>query len=454
MGKYFGTDGIRGIANSELDALLAYRVGQAAGTVLQRRNGQKRSLFLIGKDTRISSDLLESGLVAGLCSTGAEVMLLGVTPTPAVAYLTREYGADAGVVISASHNPFEYNGIKIFNSKGYKLSDELEGQIEAILDSGEQVEQPTGGMIGRVRHTEGGAAEKYIEYLCGTVDGGLDGLKVAVDCANGAAGITAGRLFGRLGAQADIKFADADGININAGCGSTHLESLSSRVRNGNFDLGIAFDGDADRCLAVDENGNEIDGDRIMAVCADALKNKGELSDNTIVATVLSNLGLHAYAHQRGMKVEQSNVGDRYVLEKMLEGGYDIGGEQSGHIIFRKYATTGDGQLTAIQFMQVLKNSGKKCSELVGEMPKFPQIMINCAVPNRFKKEMLEDGEVKGAISKAESMFSTEGRVLVRPSGTEALIRVMAEGQEEQVVALAARTVAEMIEKRAAALQK
>lgn len=446
LGKYFGTDGVRGVANVELDAMLAFRIGAAAAYTLQRehRRGGKAKL-LIGKDTRISSDMLESALVAGICSVGADVELLGIIPTPAVAYLTIRHKADAGIVISASHNSYEYNGIKIFAGSGYKLSDELEAQIEALIDDFDAVPKASHEKLGRVLPHKIDPVVEYTDHLAGTIPGDLSGLRVAVDCANGASSTTISRLLRQVECRSDIRFREPDGININDGCGSTHLENLKARVRSGDYDLGIAFDGDADRCLIVDEMGNELDGDRIMAVCAARMQQEGKLRGGAFVATVLSNMGLHAYAKQKHMRIECSNVGDRYVLEKMLENGYILGGEQSGHVIFLEYATTGDGQLTALQFMRILKESGRKCSEIAAEVISWPQVMINVPVPNGDKYSIAERPEVAEAIAAAEAKLG-EGRILVRPSGTEALVRVMAEGRDADLVNGAAKDIASVIE--------
>ncbi len=446
MGKYFGTDGVRGVANIELDAMLAFKIGAAAAHLLaQERKTAGKAKLLIGKDTRISSDMLENALVAGICSVGADVELLGVIPTPAIAYLTMKHKADAGIVISASHNSFEYNGIKIFAGSGYKLSDALEAQIEALIDAPEQLPKVSHEQMGCVVKSAIDPVVEYTDHLSETISGDLSGLRVAVDCANGAASTTIVRLLRQLECSAEIRFYEPDGININHGCGSTHLGDLKERVRNGQFDLGVAFDGDADRCLIVDENGEELDGDRIMAVCASRMKQQGKLRGNAFVATVMSNMGLHAYARAQEMDIICANVGDRYVLEQMLQGGYILGGEQSGHVIFLEYASTGDGQLTAVQFMSILKNSGKKCSALAAEVVPFPQTMINVTVPNDQKKTIAQHPEVQKVIAQAEAALG-EGRILVRPSGTEALVRVMVEAKDVQLVDDMAKMVAKVIE--------
>ncbi len=444
MGKYFGTDGIRGIANEELDASLAFRVGRAAAYVLTKHT-EKRAKFLIGKDTRISSDMLEAALTAGLCSAGADVQLLGVIPTPAVAYLTIKHQADAGIVISASHNPFEHNGIKIFSGAGYKLSDALEEEIETYIDKSQEIPNAVCDKIGRVLDNAIDPVTEYVAHLAGTIEGDLSGMRVAVDCANGASSRTVRKLFDSLGVAAEFAFTEYNGININDGCGSTHLEDLCRRVKEGTYDLGIAFDGDADRCLVVDDRGEVLDGDRIMAVCATGMQQQGRLKNQAFVATVLSNMGLHEYARNHGFGIECANVGDRYVLEKMLSGGYVLGGEQSGHIIFREFATTGDGELTAVQFMKLLRDSGKKASELAEMVQPYPQVMLNVPVPNALKGSLSQRPAVRAAIENAERDLG-DGRILVRPSGTEALVRVMVEGKNEQSVKSAAEYVAKVIE--------
>ena len=358
MGKLFGTDGIRGVVNAGLDADLAYKVGLAAAQVLaaEKKPGEGKPLVTIGKDTRISGDLLKGSLIAGLCTAGADVLDLGTLPTPGVAWVTVDEGADAGIVISASHNPFEHNGIKIFNGQGYKLSDELEEKIEDVVLFGHNnVPRKTGGDIGKVSYAAEKAALDYIDHLESTITSDLAGLRILVDCANGASYTTAARLFDRFPKlQTDVINADPDGVNINDQCGSTHIDSLAAMVKAGRYDIGIAFDGDADRCLAVDELGNLIDGDQIMAACGLDRKERGVLPGDTVVATVMSNLGLHVFAREHGLKLEITDVGDRNVLERMLEQGYVLGGEQSGHMIFTDYATTGDGQLTALQVLSLL----------------------------------------------------------------------------------------------------
>ena len=449
MGKLFGTDGIRGVVNAGLDAELAYKVGLAAAMVLTQERGAGRPVVAIGKDTRISSDLLEGALIAGLCSAGADVLHLGVIPTPAVAWITVDRRADAGIVISASHNPFEHNGIKIFNGRGFKLSDELEGRIEEIVLSGAQVARKTHGDIGRVSYADQKERQDYIDFLASTVSADLSGLRILADCANGAASSTAAALFDRFPSlHTDVINADPDGVNINAQCGSTHLGSLKDMVRAGGYDLGVAFDGDADRCLMVDETGEEIDGDQVIAACGLALKEAGKLPGDALVATVMSNLGLHVFAKEHGIQIFCTDVGDRNVLEKLDACGYALGGEQSGHTIFRSYATTGDGQLTALQFLQLLHQSGKKASELVAGCKRYPQVLINVPVADKAKKtEIMESRALKDAVAEYEARLAGEGRVLVRPSGTEALVRVMVEAKAGSTAQSCAEELVEIIKK-------
>ena len=449
MGKLFGTDGIRGVVNAGLDADLAYKVGLAAATVLAKDKAPgEKPLVTIGKDTRISGDLLKGSLIAGLCTAGADVLDLGTLPTPGVAWVTVDEGADAGIVISASHNPFEHNGIKIFNGQGFKLSDELEEKIEDIVLFGHNnVPRKTGGEIGKVSYVAPKASEDYIDHLESTIDSTLGGLRILVDCANGAASATAARLFDRFSKlRTDVINADPDGVNINDRCGSTHMDGLAAMVKAGGYDMGIAFDGDADRCLAVDELGNLIDGDQIMAACGLDLKGKGKLPGDTVVATVMSNLGLHVYAREHGMALECTDVGDRNVLERMLEKGYAIGGEQSGHMIFLEHATTGDGELTALQMLALLKESGKKASEVFGGCPRYPQVLINVpVVDNEAKKAAMANPLLAQAVQREEDGLKGEGRVLIRPSGTEALMRVMVEAKSEEQANAVARRLADLV---------
>ena len=446
MGRRFGTDGIRGVANVDLTADLAFKVGQCGAYVLTR-NTSKRPRILIGKDTRKSGDMLEAALVAGMCSVGAKVIPLGVIPTPAVAYLTRKYKADAGVVISASHNPCEYNGIKFFNSEGYKLSDAVEDEIEAYIDGLKEMEPlPTHGDVGYMSANHN-AVEDYVAFACSTVDCDLKGMKIAIDCANGASYETAFKALNKLGANVEAIHNTPDGVNINAKCGSTHMESLQAYVTSIGADVGLAFDGDADRMLAVDENGNIIDGDQIMAVCANQMLKENRLAKNTLVATVMSNLGLFIAGEKLGINIPRTKVGDRYVLEEMLDKGYVLGGEQSGHVIFLEHNTTGDGLVSALQFLSVLKKTGMKASEAASIVEVLPQVLVNAAVKTENKNRYLEVPEIAEECKKLEEEFAGEGRVLIRPSGTEPLVRVMIEGKDRELIKQKATKLAELIEK-------
>jgi len=447
MGRLFGTDGARGVANSELTCELALKIGRAAAMVLTEGSG-RRPKVMIGMDTRASSDMLDSAISAGLCSVGADVLLLGVVPTPAIAFLVKKYGYDAGIMISASHNPCEYNGIKIFKSDGYKLPDALEERIEEIILD-ETVPPPVklGGDVGRI-YTSETAMTDYIDHLASAIDLRLDGLKIAADCANGSASVTAPELFRRLGADCRIISGAPDGVNINARCGSTDLKALQKYVVDNGLMAGLAFDGDADRLLAVDENGEVVDGDKIMAICALGLKERGKLYENTLVATVMSNMGLFKFCEENGIACETTKVGDRYVLERMVEKGYRLGGEQSGHVIFLEYATTGDGQLTGIKLLRVMKSTGKPLSELAACMEVFPQVMINVKVSNMGKVRFFADEEIKKAIQEAEEELHGSGRVLVRVSGTEPLVRVMLEGKDKELITKLGEEIAEVVRER------
>ena len=443
MSRMFGTDGVRGIANTELTADLAYALGRAGAFVLTE--GTHKPKILVAKDTRISGDMLEAALVAGILSVGAEAVILGVVPTPAVAHLTRKYNADAGVMISASHNPVEYNGIKFFDGRGYKLSDELEDQIQAVIEGNfEGVPSPVGGAVGR-SYTEETALREYIDYAMSTIKTDLKGLRVALDCANGAAYKAAVKAFRALGARVYVINDNPDGNNINENCGSTHMEELMDYVVRKNCDIGFAFDGDADRCLAVDEKGNMINGDFLLTICAKALKEAGKLKDDTLVVTVMSNLGLDIAAKREGINLVKTKVGDRYVLEEMLKDNYILGGEQSGHIIFLEHNTTGDGLVTALQIAAILKESGKSFSELAGVMKELPQVLVNAKVPNEKKNIYLEDQEIIEAINAVESKLNGVGRVLIRPSGTEPLVRVMLEGENQEEINEMANSLVDLI---------
>lgn len=447
MGRLFGTDGIRGVVNENLNAELAFEVGCAAAQVLAKDTGKKRPLVAIGKDTRISSDLLEGALVAGLCSAGADVLHLGVIPTPAVAFLTIANKADAGIVISASHNPFEHNGIKIFNAQGFKLPDVLENEIEDIVLFNEKTPLCKGADIGQVTYVDQQGVEAYIDHLVSTVDTDFAGMRILVDCANGATSATAGKLFDRFPKlQSDIINANPNGLNINKDCGSTHIDQLSAMVTAGQYDLGIAFDGDADRCLAVDDKGVLLDGDQVLAICGTDLDSRGELVGKTLVATVMSNLGFRLFTKEHGFRFLCTDVGDRNVLEEMERGGYVLGGEQSGHTIFRKFATTGDGELTALQLLSVIHKSGKRASELAAMCARYPQVLLNVTVNSKEKKEeIMASQALKDAVAQSEARLGESGRVLVRPSGTEPLVRVMVEAKDEQTAVEEAEKLANLI---------
>ena len=448
MGRLFGTDGARGVANTELTPELALNIGRAAAMVLTENSSGRNPKILIGKDTRLSSDMLEGALSSGLCSVGADVVLLGAVPTPTVAYLVKEYNADAGFMISASHNPFEFNGIKIFSSTGYKLPDALEEEIESIiLDNVKPYPQPTGSGLGKVTYAEN-AIEDYISHIIESVPYRLDGMNIAVDCSNGSASATAEKLFTRLGASCHMLADKPDGININDKCGSTHMENLQKYVVENKLDLGVAFDGDADRCLAVDENGEVIDGDFIMAICALDCASRKKLSKNTVVGTVMSNMGFIKFCKDNGLDFFAANVGDRYVLETMLRDGYNLGGEQSGHVIFLDYATTGDGQLTATQLLSILNRRKAKFSSIVTLMTRYPQVLVNVRVSAEGKKKYSDDADIKAKIAEVEKELGEDGRILVRLSGTEPLVRVMLEGIDEELISRLANETAELIKQK------
>ncbi|MCI6640588.1 MAG: phosphoglucosamine mutase [Pygmaiobacter massiliensis] len=448
MARLFGTDGVRGVAGEDLTTGMAMLIGRGAAIVLTRQT-KRRPRILIGKDTRISGDMLEAALTAGLCSVGADVELLGVVPTPAVAYLVRKYKADAGIVISASHNPMEFNGIKIFNGDGYKLPDAVEDEIEHLVRNKAEVPLATGAEVGRVLHRDK-AVEDYVDYLADCLAGtDLSGLKVALDCANGASAKTAPLLFGRLGAQCHFIGTEPDGTNINKDCGSTHLERLAEYVVKNKLDCGMAFDGDADRCLGVDEQGREIDGDKIIAILAKHLKAQDKLPADTAVVTVMSNLGFMEYMKkQLGLSIATTAVGDRYVLEEMRAKGYAIGGEQSGHVILLEHSTTGDGELTAGYLLSILAKSGGKMSDLSGVYEKFPQVILNIAANPAQKAKYKEDEYIAGFVESEQQSLMGAGRVLVRVSGTEPKIRVMVEGRDMEAITAAAGRIADMIKER------
>ena len=447
MGRLFGTDGVRGVANTELTCERAMAIGRAAAAVLTE-GCNHRPVFVIGADTRLSSDMLMCSVMAGLCSVGADVIRLGTVPTPAVAYLVGKYQADAGIMISASHNPAEFNGIKIFSGDGFKLPDLLEERIEAIvLDKAVELPVPTGAGVGKIRDAEN-ACRDYIDHIKSTMTQSLSGLRIAIDSANGSASRTAEMLFTELGADVHMLADHPDGININEGCGSTHMEALAEYVREHGMDCGVAFDGDADRCLCVDEHGNLVDGDMIMSICAMDLKERGKLNHNAVVGTVMTNFGFGKFCEEYGLHFVATKVGDRFVLEEMIQEDYSFGGEQSGHVIFREYATTGDGQLTAAQLLSVIARTGKSLSELNRLMVKYPQRMENIRVNDDGKLRFYTDPAIKAAIDEAKAFLGESGRVVVRPSGTEPLIRVMAEGESEESIARAVKMVSDAIKSR------
>ena len=447
MGRLFGTDGARGVANTEISCELAMNIGKAVAMVLTDTEG-RRPKVLIGTDTRISKDMLEAAIACGLCSVGADVMTLGVIPTPAVAYLVNRYHYDAAIMISASHNPCEYNGIKIFKSDGYKLPDAIEDEIEAIiLDEVDVPPLKIGGDVGRIRTCDN-TVRDYIEHLESTVDCRFEGMEIALDCANGAASISALKLFTDLGAKVHLLHALPDGVNINDHCGSTDLTALRAYVKEHRLPVGFAFDGDADRMLAVDENGDVVDGDRIIAICASQMKKEGRLKGNTAVVTVMTNMGFYKFCEAEGIQYTATKVGDRYVLEEMLKDGYSIGGEQSGHVIFLDYATTGDGQLTALQVLSVMQKTKQPLSKLASVMTIYPQTMINVRVSKMGKVRFHDDADIAEAIRQAEAQLGDNGRVLVRVSGTEPLVRVMLEGNDQKQIELLANEIAEVVREK------
>ncbi|MDL2318276.1 phosphoglucosamine mutase [Eubacteriales bacterium OttesenSCG-928-A19] len=447
MGRLFGTDGIRGIANEALTCELAMNVGRAAAMVLSD-NSRRRPLFAVGMDPRLSSDMLCQAITSGLCSVGADVLQLGVIPTPAVAFLVGKYKADAGIMISASHNAAEYNGIKIFGGDGYKLPDALEDQVEAIVLDG--VKRPVLAAardLGKVTVMES-AMKDYVFHLKSTVPFSLEGLRIAVDCANGAASATAKPLFDALGAECEYLFCAPDGLNINEACGSTHMEALRDYVMEHGLDAGIAFDGDADRCLCVDERGELIDGDVIMAICALDMKQRGKLPHDTVIGTIMTNMGFARFCRDQGLSFIATKVGDRFVLEEMLLGDFGFGGEQSGHVIFRDFASTGDGQLTAIQLLCLMRRENKPLSELAAVMTRYPQVNHTVTVSPEGKLAFYTDAKVREAIELSKAELGEDARMVVRVSGTEPLVRVMAEGQDAGEIERVARHVAGVIEER------
>lgn len=444
MGRMFGTDGVRGVAGEELTIELATRLGQAGAYVLTKETSHKPTI-IVGCDTRISGGMLASALMSGICSVGANAIFAGVLPTPAVAYLTRKHKVDAGVVISASHNPMEFNGIKFFNGEGYKLSDALEDEIEELIaNEMKGVKLPTGSAIGKIKYRFD-LAREYIEFMKKTVPVDLSGMKIVIDCAEGASYRTSVETLTELGADLVAIHTEPDGTNINANCGSTHMEELKARVVYEKAALGLAFDGDADRMLAVDENGKLVDGDEIMAICANYMKEQGTLKKDTVVVTVMTNLGFSLMGKEKGINIETTKVGDRYVLENMKENGYNIGGEQSGHVIFLDDNTTGDGLLSALHLLEVMVSTGKSLSELAKVMEVLPQALVNAKVPNHKKESFMEYPEIASAVKELEEKFAGEGRVLIRPSGTEPLVRVMIEGKDQRQIEAEANRLAEFI---------
>lgn len=445
MGRLFGTDGVRGVANEELTPLLAMQLGQAGAYVLTKEKEHKPTI-MVGCDTRISSDMLANALMAGACAVGANCVYVGVLPTPAIAYLTRKYKVDAGVVVSASHNPVEFNGIKFFVGDGYKLPDALEDEIEALIKNGmKDVKFPTGASVGKIKYRTD-AREEYINHSMKAVNIDLRGLKIVVDCAEGASYYTSIEALKELGGEIVAIHNNPDGTNINANCGSTHMEELQARVVYEKADIGLAFDGDADRLLAVDELGNIIDGDQIMAIVGNHMKSQGKLEGNRIIATIMSNLGFFLMGEKNGIAIEQTKVGDRYVLERMREVGASLGGEQSGHIIFLDENTTGDGLLSALHLLQVMVETKESLSELSKVMEVMPQALVNAKVPNHKKEKYMDYPEIAEAIAKLDEKFAGEGRVLIRPSGTEPKVRVMIEGKDKKQIDAEAKKLAELIQ--------
>jgi phosphoglucosamine mutase len=442
MGKYFGTDGVRGLANGDVTPELVLAIASAAARVLALHDGSHRPVAVVGRDPRASGEMLEAAVVAGLTSAGADVKLVGVLPTPAIAYLTGIYGADVGVMLSASHNPMPDNGPKLFARGGTKLPDDLEAEIEAELEAGWRKPRPVGAAVGRVTVADDGA-EQYIRHLLASAPSSLSGIKVVVDCANGAASAVAADVYSRAGADVITVAAHPDGLNINDGVGSTHIESLAARVIELNADLGIAHDGDADRCLAVNAAGEVVDGDQILAICARHLKEQGQLKDNTVVATVMSNLGFHHAMRDAGIDVLTTAVGDRYVLEALTDKGLSLGGEQSGHVIFTDAATTGDGMLTALRLMACLASSGQSLTELASIVQRLPQVLINVEVSD--KASVAASEQVQLAVTAATEELGHNGRILLRPSGTEQLVRVMVEAATQSRADEIAHRVAEVV---------
>lgn len=447
MGRLFGTDGVRGVANSELTPELVFKLGKAGSYVFSK--SKEGPVFIIGKDTRLSGDMLEDALSAGITAVGGNVIKAGVLPTPAIAYLVRKYEADAGVVISASHNPFEYNGIKFFNEKGFKPDDDIEDEIEDIIIRNTDINNHvTGAKLGRVQRVDADAESQYVRFLKSTIDVDITGIKLVLDCANGAAYRVAEKVYKDLGARVSVIGNKPNGININDGCGSTHPERLCEEVVKQGAMIGMAYDGDADRLIAVDERGRIIDGDKLMLICAKMMKEKGQLTDNKVTTTVMSNLGFHKHLEAMGCTADITDVGDRYVLESMLKTGCLMGGEQSGHMIFLNHTTTGDGILSSLQMLQAVMLSGRSPGELSDEIEIFPQVLKNAIVRNDKKFKFMEDPEIMAEIEKMEAEMEGCGRVLIRPSGTEPVARVMLEGQDVDHITALAGNLAEMITRK------
>lgn len=445
MSRLFGTDGVRGEANLELTPELAYRMGRAATLYFGEKNEEEAPVIFIGRDTRISGPMFEAALVSGICSAGGKAVVIGVIPTPAIAYLTKKHGAKAGIVISASHNPFHDNGIKFFGGNGYKLPDAVEDELEKIVRNIEQDDdlyRASGYRMGTVEYRHD-MVKEYIEFVLGTCKERFDGIKIVLDCANGASFESMPTILKKLGADVIVTHDKPNGVNINDNCGSTHLESLQKAVLEHKADFGIAHDGDADRCLCVDEKGNVIDGDHMLIMCAKEMIANGTLKDNTVVTTVMANIGFHKAIKGLSGKAEITKVGDRYVLENMLANGYNLGGEQSGHIIFSDFSTTGDGPVTAVQTLCSIKRSGKKASELNELMISYPQLLVNVVVKS--KEGWENNAKIAAAIKAGEEELGSDGRILVRPSGTEPLIRVMAEGPDQAQLEVICQKIADVV---------
>lgn len=443
MRKYFGTDGIRGIAGESLTADLSFKVGKALGKLLTEKKEHPK--VVIGRDTRISCDMIEQALTAGLTSTGVNVMTVGTIPTPAIAYLTKTIETDSGIMISASHNPYQDNGIKIFGPDGFKLTDEQELEIESLIDNSEQIKNASFEKIGKLY---GGSelSQKYVQHIKQSISGDLSDIKIALDCANGATTGVAPYIFGDLEADIETIGCQPNGININDNVGSTKIDTISTFVRENNVDVGFAFDGDGDRVLAVDANGNIVDGDKIMFILAKHLKEQGELKDNMVVSTVMSNIGFYKAIEENGLQSVKTAVGDRYVVEEMRKNDYSLGGEQSGHIVLMNYATTGDGILTAVKLASIIKSTGKSLEELASEVSIYPQKLVNIKVID--KKAAMEDSEILAECEKVEKELESNGRILLRASGTENLIRVMVEASSDELTDKYCEQVAKIVREK------